>query len=412
MTRVAVTGMGIVSSIGCSAASTVESLRHNRSGMRACQEMEDLGFACHVFAPVREFDAAKRLNKVQQRASLTAQYAMVAAMEAVHDAGLVDSQLEDDRTAVVVGSAFGDLREATRTEQMLQARKSPSRLGGLGAVRMMNSTASGQVATYFHTHGRAYSISSSFAAGVDSIGHAYDLIRFGLQDVAICGGAEEAAWRNAGISFETTGSMSGGFNERPSAACRPYDVDRQGLILSEGAGILILERLESAVRRGARIYAEIVGYGSANDGADMFRSTGQGLRLAMSMALEAAAESGVDKVDYVNAHATGTQVGDPAEAAVLRDLVGDRTWVSSTKGQAGHALGATGAQEAVYSLLMLAHHFVAPTANLERIAPECAGLRHAVVLHEEELRTALTVSIGFGGANACIVFRAPDRVLT
>jgi 3-oxoacyl-[acyl-carrier-protein] synthase-1 len=275
---------------------------------------------------------------------------------------------------------------------------------------MMNSTASGQLASHFGTQGRAYSISSSFAAGADSIGHAYDLLRFGLQEVAICGGAEETVWRSAGISFETTRSMSAGFNACPPAACRPYDVDRQGLILSEGAGIVVLETLDSAVERGAHIYAEVVGYGSANDGADMFRSTGEGLSLALHMALSAAAEQGVQTIDYVNAHATGTLVGDPAEAQVLRETFGDHPWVSSTKALAGHGLGATGAQEAVFTLLMLANGFVAPTANLERVDPACAGLRHAQMLQEQVLDTALTVSIGFGGANACLIFRAPSDI--
>jgi 3-oxoacyl-[acyl-carrier-protein] synthase-1 len=233
-----------------------------------------------------------------------------------------------------------------------------------------------------------------------------------LQDIAICGGAEEAAWRSAGISFETTGSMSAGYNDCPSAACRPFDADRQGLILSEGAGIVVLETLDRAVQRGAHIYAEIVGYGTANDGADMFRPTGQGLGLALRMGLSAAAEQGVRTIDYVNAHATGTRVGDPAEAGVLRDTLGQAPWVSSTKSLAGHGLGATGAQEAVYTLLMLANDFVAPTVNLQRVDPECAGLRHAQTLQEQALDTALSVSIGFGGANACLVFRsAPDMVV-
>jgi 3-oxoacyl-[acyl-carrier-protein] synthase-1 len=402
---VVVTGLGIVSSIGNSVETVVESLRHNHSGMQACLEMAELGFACHVYAPVRDFDAA-RLPKVQQRASLTAQYALVAALDAVRDAGLSEDQLQNEQTAVIVGSAFGDLREAARTEQTLRARKSPSRLGGLGAIKMMNSTASGQLASHFSTQGRAYSISSSFASGADSIGHAYDLLRLGLQDVAICGGAEEAVWRSAGISLEATRSMSAGFNECPPAACRPYDVDRQGVILSEGAGIVVLETFDSAVGRGAHIYAEIVGYGSANDGADMFRSSGEGLKLALDMALASAAEAGVHSVDYVNTHATGTRVGDPAEVLVLREAFGDRPWVSSTKGLAGHSLGATGAQEAIYTLLMLANGFVAPTANLERVDPECAGLRHAQVLQEQTLDTALSLSTGFGGVNACLLFRA------
>jgi 3-oxoacyl-[acyl-carrier-protein] synthase-1 len=410
MRRVVVTGIGIVSSLGSSVDTVCDALRSKHSGLTECRAMAELGFRSHVYAPVRGFDAAARLPKPQLRASLTAQYALGASMEAVRDAGLDEEALTSDRTAVIIGSAFGDLTEAARAEQVLDTRKSPSRLGGVGAIRMMNSTASGHVATHFHTGGRAYSISSSFATGVDSIGHAYELIRYGVQDIAICGGAEEAVWRSAGVSFETTGSMAHSFNNCPQRACRPYDIEREGIVLSEGAGILILESLDDARRRDARIRAEIVGYGSANDGADMFRPTGEGLRLTLRMAVAAAAEHGVHRLDYANAHGTGTRVGDPIEAAVLGDVLGNETWVSSTKGLSGHALGAAGAQEAVYTLLMMGNGFIAPTANLEHVDPDCLGPRHAQCLQQAKLRSALSVSTGFGGANACIVFKSPAEI--
>jgi 3-oxoacyl-[acyl-carrier-protein] synthase-1 len=348
-----------------------------------------------------------------------AQYATGAALEALAQAGVATDALHSERVGAIVGSAMAGLQEATDTERLLHTRHSPSRAGGTGVVKIMNSTASGNLASFLGVRGRAYSISSAFSSGVDSIGHAFELIGHDLQDVCLAGAAEEAAWRTAGVSLEAAGALADGFNDRPMAACRPYDRDRRGLVLSEGAGILVLEALEYAQARGAQPLAEIVAYAAANDGADVFRPSGQGLRTVLSAALAQAAEAGVEHVTYVNSHATGTPLGDAVEAGVLRDVFGDgpnAPWVSSTKGQAGHALGATGAQETVYSLLMLQHGFVAPTANLEHLDPACAGVRHVTQLQQQPVPAVLKLSTGFGGSNACIILRtwpdSPQDLLT
>lgn len=403
--RVAVTGMGIVSSIGSTLSDVLAALRNGTSGLRYSPQHAELGFACHVYAPVHGWQPAGIPKRTVQATSAVAQYAVSAALAAIADAGLVASDLQNDRTAVIIGSAFGGLDEANRVDQLLRTRKSPSRAGGTSVLKMLNSSAAGTVATCIGAQGRAYSLASAFATGADCIGHAYDLIRLGLQDIALCGGSEEAVWHYLETTFTAFGTVPTAFNDRPQAASRPFDRDRQGVIFSEGAGVLLLEPVERARARGARIYGEIVGYGSANDGADMFRPSGVGLEAAIREAVDRAHAVGVERIDYVNAHATGTPLGDTAEISVLRECLPDQPWVSGTKGQTGHALGAAGAQEAILTLLMLEHNFLAPTFNLENLDPACGGMNHVLALREESLNSALTVSIGLGGCNAGIVFR-------
>jgi 3-oxoacyl-[acyl-carrier-protein] synthase-1 len=370
--------------------------------------MAEVGFRCAVFAPVLNWTPEGISRRALQTMSPGAQYATGAALEALAQAGLPPNALHSQRAGAIVGMAFGGHQDAIRVEQVLVDHKSPSRAGGTGIVKMMNSTASGNLASFLGVRGRAYSISSAFSSGVDSIGHAFELIAHDLQDVCLAGAAEEAAWRTAGVSLEAAGALADGFNDRPTAACRPYDRDRRGLVLSEGAGILVLEALEYALSRGAQPLAEVVAYAAANDGADVFRPTGQALRSVLTAALAQAAHAGVERVTYVNTHATGTPLGDAVEAGVLRDVFGDgpnAPWVSSTKGQAGHALGATGAQETVYTLLMLQHGFLAPTANLEHLDPACSGVRHLTRVQHQPVASALKLSTGFGGSNACIILR-------
>ncbi len=284
--------------------------------------------------------------------------------------------------------------------------KKPSRAGMTGTVKVMNSTAAGNLAAYLGVQGRTYSLSSSFALGTDNIGLSYELIKFGLIDVCICGAAEEDCWKQLGAYFDNWDGMPKDWNDRPTEACRPYDRDRQGFVMSSGAGILILEALEHARERGARIYGEIVGYGSANDGADLFRPTGTGLKRAVRQALIAAAERDINDIDYINTHGTGTALGDRVEVEVIKKVFGNSVPViSSTKGLTGHGLGAAGAQEAVYTLLMLSNNFIAPTVNLENIAPECAGIPHVQSILEREFNTAMSFSVGLGGTNSCIIFK-------
>lgn len=405
MRRVVVTGMGTVSSIGTTLDAVTTSLRESRSGIEFIPEMRDLGFRCQVGGRVKGLDVTRIGKRALQSMSDVARFAAMAAAEAIDDAKFPLDDLKSERVAVVVGTSFGGVNEAARAERVLQRTKNPLRLGVTGLFKGMHSTAAGNLASWLGVRGRAYSICSSFCAGVDAIGHASELIARGVVDVCLCGASEENTLRQVWGCLDNWGGMPSSSNDRPERACRPYDQDRAGPVLSEGAGVLLLEALDHALAREARPHAEIVGYGSSNDGFHMFEPSGDGLRESMGQALAAAAAKGVRRVDYINTHGTGTKVHDALEVRVIREVFGTPSpLVSSTKALAGHALGATGAQEAVYTLLMLRHGFAAPTVNLERIAPDCEGVSHVQSLREGPLDTVMTFNAGLGGSNACLIF--------
>jgi len=407
--RVVVTGLGMVSSIGSDKGAVVEALRQGRSGLVALPEMERAGMSCHVYAPVRGWNESKIPKRARQTMAPVAGYAAAAAQDAVRDADLDLGKLNAVRAGAIVGTVFGGVSEVSRMHALLSAGRK-SRAGGVGMVKFINSTASGNLAAMLGLKGRAYSVSTSFASGLDNVGHAYELIRQGVLDVAVCGGSEEQCRLQVGPYFENLGVLPKGFNDRPAEACRPYDADRQGVVLSAGAGICVLESLEHAERRSGRIYAEIVAYAATNDGDDMFRPSGEGLARAIRKALAEAAEHGVERIDYVNSHATGTPAGDAIEAAVLRDVIGNGPLVSSTKGLSGHALGAAGSLELTYSLLMMSKGFVAPTANLRSIAPECGGLNHVQTMVRREAAAMMCLSVGIGGFNSCVMLGKTGKV--
>ena len=403
MQRVVVTGLGAISSLGSTCAEVTDSLRHSRSGLTSLDGLREAGFSCSVYGPVRSWDAKRVPARARRTRSTVAQYAAVAACDALRDAQLSVDQLDATRTGVIVGTAFGGINELSKMHRLLQAGKK-SRAGAVGVAKTMNSGTAGNLAATLGLRGRAYSVSTSFAAGPDNIGHAYEQIKHGMMDVALCGAAEEDCWLQIGAYFDNWGGFPSDYNDRPTEACRPYDLHRQGLVMSAGSGILLIESLEHAQRRNAPVYAEIVGYGSASDGVDMFRPTGQGLTRAIRRASADASEHGVHRLDYINTHGTGTPLGDRVESEVLRDTVGDGPLISSTKGLSGHALGASGALEAVYTLLMLDAGFVAPTANLQTIAVECDGLNHVQTLVERPLETAMSFNVGLGGFNSSLVY--------
>lgn len=405
MHRVVVTGIGIVSSIGNNTKEVLRSLRHGSSGIVFIPEMQDLGFKCCLYGPVKQLDTSGIRKKARQNMSEVAKYAAMAALEAIEDADLEKERLQTESAGVIVGTGLGGISEATRSEQMMATHTNLSRAGANGLVKIMNSTAAANLAAYLGVQGRTYSLSASCCTGPDNIGHAFELLKHGLMDLCICGSAEEDGWKQIGASIDNFGDMPRGWNDKATQACRPYDRDRQGFVLSSGAGIVILETLEYAQRRRAKIYAEILGYGSSNDGADMFRPTGKGLKRAVQQALNAAWKRGIKHIDYINPHGTGTQVGDMVEVQVIKEIFGNSSLVSSTKGLSGHSLGATGAQEAVYTLLMLSRDFVVATANLDNISPECQGIRHVQELQRVALQTAMTFNSGLGGTNACLIFQ-------
>lgn len=405
--RVVVTGMGIVSSIGCAIDEARDALRKGTSGLVSAPQLLQAGLRCGVLAPVSGWERSRVPKKVRLTASTVASYAIAAAIEALGHAGLEVEALDRGRLSVVVGTAFSAIGEVSRMQKLLAGGKK-SRAGAAGVARIMNSTVSGNIASMLGAHGRAYSPSTSFATGTDSIGHGYELIKQGLADVVVCGAAEEECWSEMGGYFDNLNLMSTDYNEAPEQACRPYDKGRQGLVMAAGAGIMVLESLQHAQARGAGIRAEVVGYGSTNDGDNLFHPTGEGLTRALQEALDNAAEHGVQKIDYTNTHGTGTGVGDVVETAVLREVLGEGTFISSTKGQTGHALGAAGAIEAVLALIMLSEGFVAPTHNLQTIDAECGGLRHVQKLIETRLSNVLSFSIGLGGTNSAVIWRMFD----
>jgi 3-oxoacyl-[acyl-carrier-protein] synthase I len=404
--RVVVSGVGAVSPLGNNAVVILRALRESRSGLEFIPEMQALGFKCCVAGRVRDLDVGCIDKRARQTMSPVALYAACAALEALEDARLPREALPELRAGVIVGTSLGGVGEWAQAQMLLQKYRNPSRLGATGLVKGMHSTAAGNVAAWLGVQGRAYSICSSFCSGVDSIGHAFELLARGVLDVCIAGSSEESSWKQIGGFFDNCGAMPVSWNDCPEKACRPYDRDRQGMVLAEGGGILLLETLEHAERRGISPYAEIVGYGSANDGADMFQPSGEGLRECLRQAMAMASEHGVDGIDYINSHGTGTELNDPLEVQVILELFGSPSpYVSSTKSLAGHALAATGALEAVYTLLMLRHDFIAPTMNLDHIAPECQGISHVQSLLALSFETAMTFNTGLGGTNACLIFR-------
>jgi 3-oxoacyl-[acyl-carrier-protein] synthase I len=405
MRRVVVTGMGIVSSIGNTKAEVLRSLRESRSGLEFFPEMAELGFKCCVAGRIKQFDTSRVSKRAKLTMSAVAQYAALAALEAIEDARLPPEALESPRVGVVVGTPFGGITEVAKAEELLSRYRNPSRLGGTGLVKTQHSTASGNLASWLGVQGRAYSICSSFCAGVDNIGHAYELVTRGILDLCIAGASEESSWKQLGAFFDNWGGMPSSWNDQPEKACRPYDRDREGMVVTQGAGILILETMERAVQRGVDPYAEIVGYGSANDGFDMFHPSGEGLRACLRQALAMAEKQGVQQIDYINSHGTGTKVHDPLEVKVIREIFNTPSpFVSSTKALAGHSLGAAGAQEAIFTLLMMRHGFIAPTVNLEHISSDCMGISHVQSLMEIPLRSAITFNAGLGGTNASLIF--------
>ena len=405
MNRVVVTGLGIVSSLGNGVDRVVESLRGGRSGMVFMPEMRELGYKCCVCAPVVEPDTSVLPGKLVRSMAPCAVYAMLAAREAVCDAGLSAADLQSESAGVVVGSGAGGVSQVPLVEDALAAGRKPSELGAVGIVKIMNATAAAHLATFFGTKGRTCSISSACTSGLYNIGHAYELLKYGMLDLCICGASEEETWKQVGLSADNCDGMPADWNSWPSRACRPYDRDRQGFVGSAGAGIFVLETLARAERRGARAYAEVVGYGAANDACDMFRPNGDGLRRSIEESLGAASRVGVDEIDYINSHGPGTLAGDVVDVEVIRTVFGTGPMVSSTKGHGGHGQGAAGALEAVHTVLMLDRGFVAPTANLENVAPDCGGIQHVQVLEQRPLKTALTFNSGLGGTNASLILR-------
>jgi 3-oxoacyl-[acyl-carrier-protein] synthase I len=411
--RVAVTGVGLVSSLGHDYGAVLDALRAGKSGVRAVPEWLAKGLRSGVAGTIECIGDAEKAARIPARLrpgmSPLAVYACIAARQAAADAGLADVDLGGTRTACAIGTSSGS-PDAVRGAAALYDQGKVRRIDPFLAFRCMTSAPSAAVANLFGLQGRSYSIGSACATGAHNIGHAFELIRSGAADRALAGGTEEVSDLIT-VAFDALRlALSSRFNDRPAAACRPFDADRDGVVVSGGAGIVVLEEMSAARARGARVRAEIAGFGANSDTSDLVTSEPEGRASAscMRLALEDAGLSPAD-VDYVNAHATGTQHGDAAEARALRAVFGGEVPpLSSTKSMTGHALGAAGALEAIFCVGMLERGFVAPSINVDRLDPVFEDLPVARQALDLPLRVALTNSFGFGGTNACLVLSRFD----
>ncbi len=404
MRRVVVTGMGIVSSIGNSTQEVLASLHEARSGVTFAEDYAKLGFRSQVQgAPTLKADEVVDRRAMRFHGGGTA-WNHVAMDQAIRDAGLEQSEISSERTGLIMGS--GGSSTKTIVEAADTARtKGPKRVGPFAVPKAMSSTASATLSTWFKIKGLSYSISAACATTNICIGNAYELIQFGKQDMIFAGGCEDLDW-TLSVLFDGMGAMSSNFNDRPAVASRAYDKDRDGFVISGGAGVLVLEELEHAKARGARIYAEIAGYGATSDGSDMVAPSGEGAARAMKLALSSIKAP----IDYINPHATSTPIGDLKEIEAIRAVFGDKCPpISATKSLTGHSQGATGVHEAIYSLLMMQNGFITKSAHIDEIDPAFADMpivRERV--DNAKLGHVLSNGFGFGGANASLVLKHID----
>lgn len=402
MRRVVVSGLGIVSSIGDNAAEVEASLRDARSGISFSPDFAEHGFRCQVWGKPT-LDPTELVDRRAARfLSKGGAWNHVAMQQAIADAGLAEGDITNERTGIIMGSGGPSTRTIVEAADITRKNNSPKRIGPFAVPKAMSSTASATLATWFKIHGVNYSISSACSTSAHCVGNAYELIQWGKQDMVFAGGHEDLDWTMSNL-FDAMGAMSSKFNDRPDVASRAYDVDRDGFVIAGGAGVLVVEELEHARARGAKIYAEIVGYGATSDGYDMVAPSGEGAARCMRQALATVDGS----VDYINTHGTSTPVGDSKEMGAIREVFGDVIPnITSTKSLTGHSLGAAGVQESIYSILMMQGRFIGKSAHIETLDPEFEGM--PIVrerIDNARIDTVLSNSFGFGGTNATLVFQ-------
>ena len=400
MKRAVITGMGIVSPLGNNLSETLHSLRETNSGIRFQEDYEEMGLRCHIAGSV-DVDTETLIDrKLRRFMGDAAAYSYIAMDEAIRDAGLEETDVSNERSGIVAGSGGASSSNLTEAADILR-EKGLKRIGPYRVTRTMSSTVSACLATSFKIKGVNYSITSACSTSAHCIGHALELIQLGKQDIVFAGGGEEEHWSMTSL-FDAMGALSTR-NDSPETASRAYDRDRDGFVIAGGAGFVVVEELEHAKARGARIYAEIVGYGATSDGYDMVAPSGEGGERAMRLAVAT-----VDgPIDYINAHGTSTPAGDPPEIAAIRRVFGEQMpKISSTKSLSGHSLGAAGVHEAIYSLLMLDNDFICASANIDNLDPEI-GAAPIVTKREDGagINAVLSNSFGFGGTNAVLAFR-------
>jgi 3-oxoacyl-[acyl-carrier-protein] synthase-1 len=402
MRRVVVTGIGIVSSIGNNAAEVEDSLRHAKSGITHSDQFAERGFKCQVWGRPT-LDPAELVDRRAMRfLHAGGAWNHVAMQQAIADAGLEEGDITNERTGIIMGSGGPSTKTIVEAAEITLKNGSPKRIGPFAVPKAMSSTASATLATSFKIHGVNYSISSACSTSAHCIGNAAEMIQWGKQDVMFAGGHEDLDWTMSNL-FDAMGAMSTKFNDRPSVASRAYDVDRDGFVIAGGAGVVILEELERAKARGAKIYAELTGYGATSDGYDMVAPSGEGAVRCMRQALATVKTP----IDYINTHGTSTPVGDSKEMGAIREVFGDdMPAITSTKSLTGHSLGAAGVQESIYSILMMQGRFIGESAHIDNLDPEFEGM--PVVrkrIDDARIDTVLSNSFGFGGTNATLVFQ-------
>ncbi|WP_415882705.1 beta-ketoacyl-ACP synthase I [Neptuniibacter sp. QD34_54] len=400
MRRVVVTGMGIVSCLGTDKETVLESLQQGRSGIKFQEDYKERGFRSQVAGSI-DIDFSEQIDrKLLRFMGDAAAYTYIAMKEAIADSNLAEDQVSNERTGLIVGSGGASADNIVETADITR-EKGVKRVGPYRVTRTMGSTVSACLATPFKIKGVNYSITSACATSAHCIGNAMEQIQLGKQDVVFAGGGEELHWVQTAM-FDAMGALSSKYNETPEQASRAYDANRDGFVISGGAGILVIEEYEHAKARGAKIYAELVGYGATSDGYDMVAPSGEGAARCMKQAMAT-----VDgKIDYINAHGTSTPAGDMQELKAMKEAFGDdMPTVTSTKSLSGHSLGAAGVQEAVYSLLMQENNFIAASANIDELDPEAEGLPIASEKQENvDLQRVMSNSFGFGGTNCTLVF--------
>ncbi|ECE4237045.1 beta-ketoacyl-ACP synthase I [Salmonella enterica] len=402
MKRAVITGLGIVSSIGNNQQEVLASLREGRSGITFSQELKDAGMRSQVWGNVKLDTTGLIDRKVVRFMSDASIYAYLSMEQAVADAGLAPEVYQNNpRVGLIAGSGGGSPKFQVFGADAMRSTRGLKAVGPYVVTKAMASGVSACLATPFKIFGVNYSISSACATSAHCIGNAVEQIQLGKQDIVFAGGGEELCWEMA-CEFDAMGALSTKYNDTPEKASRTYDAHRDGFVIAGGGGMVVVEELEHALARGAHIYAEIVGYGATSDGADMVAPSGEGAVRCMQMAMH-----GVDTpIDYLNSHGTSTPVGDVKELGAIREVFGDKSpAISATKAMTGHSLGAAGVQEAIYSLLMLEHGFIAPSINIEQMDEQAAGLNIVTETTERELTTVMSNSFGFGGTNATLVMR-------
>ena len=401
MKRVVISGIGIVSCLGNDKNAVLDSLKQGRSGIKFKQEYADMGMRSHVAGSVDINTADFIDRKVKRFMGDAAAFAYISMQQAIDDAKLDDSLVSNIRTGIIMGSGGASSANQVEAADILR-EKGIRRVGPYMVPRTMASTVSACLATPFHIKGVNYSISSACATSTHCIGNAYELIQMGKQDIIFAGGGEEEHW-SLSMLFDAMGALSTKYNETPEKASRTYDADRDGFVIAGGGATVVVEELEHALKRGAPIYAELVGYGATSDGVDMVAPSGEGAIRCMQMAMQ-----GIDKnLDYINSHGTSTPVGDSKELYAIKETFGDNIpAISSSKSLAGHSLGASGAQEAIYTMLMMQHNFIQASANIETMDENAVDMPIVTVRQDNvDINLAMSNNFGFGGTNACLVMK-------